>query len=65
MPTMSDEAVFPVRIRVGDTEEAQIGTVTLDLAAEGPEALPRELANFLRAVANYLDEMPTPERDPE
>ena len=62
---MSAEAVFPVRIRVGDTEEAQIGTVTLDLAAEGIEALPGELANFLRSVANYLDEMPTPEQAPE
>lgn len=65
MTAMSAEVVFPVRIRVGDTEEAEIGTVTIDLAAEGIGALHGALAGFLRTVADCLDKVSTSEQDPE
>lgn len=65
MTAMSAEVVFPVRIRVGDTEEAEIGTVTVDLATGNVAALYGGLADFFRAVADDLDKRTPPERTPE
>ncbi|WP_158101959.1 hypothetical protein [Streptomyces swartbergensis] len=42
--------ILPVRVRVGDGPEAELGTLELD----GPDVRPA-LAAFFRAAADYLD----------
>jgi hypothetical protein len=45
------ETELPVRLRVGDAEEVEVGTLTVGAAEETPSGL----ADFLRAVADVLE----------
>lgn len=53
MPTPTT-VILPVRVRVGDGPEAELGTLELD----GPDVRPA-LAAFFRAAADYLDPQDT------
>ncbi|MFJ3537045.1 hypothetical protein ACIPQA_16430 [Streptomyces sp. NPDC090109] len=57
---MSAEIEFPVYVRVGDGEEAHIGTITLPLTEPllDQAAIRAEMATFYRGVADVLDSPP-------